>query len=135
MRSRLLWTVVGILLAACGGGDGDGNGGGGTKPVAGELTFTLSTPFVGMDGALLVRVVGQIDTITVLGGHRLSFSRGGNLTRAVVAGNIEAGDLIRIRVPDVSLASSYSAFVEQAAARGTYVLLDPSEYRLTLRTP
>lgn len=134
MRIRPLGLVLASLLAACGGGDG-GGGGGGTKPVAGELTFTLSTPFVGQDGGLLVRVVGQIDTITVLGGHKLSFSRSGTLTRAVITGSIEAGDLIRIRVPDVSLASSYGAFVEQAAARGTFALLDPSEYRLTLRTP
>lgn len=133
MRMRPVLAMAVGLLAACGGDDG--GGGGGPKPVAGELTFTLSTPFVGQDGGLLVRVVGQIDTITVLGGHKMSFSRSGTLTRAVITGNIEAGDLLRVRVPDVSLAASYGAFVEQAAARGTYVLLDPSEYRLTLRTP
>lgn len=132
MRKRTGLALLAVL-AACGGGDT--GGGGPPKPVAGELTFTLSTPFAGQDGAVLIRVVGQIDTITVLGGHRLSFSRSGTLTRAVILGNIEAGDLIRVRVPDVALASGYSAFVEQAAARSSFVLLDPSEYRLTLRTP
>lgn len=131
MRTRLGVLLL-LALAACGGTE---DGGGGTKPVAGELTFTLSTPFVGQDGALLIRVVGQIDTITVLGGHKMAFSRTGTLTRAVITGTIEAGDLVRIRVPDVSLAANYGAFVEQAAARSSYILLDPSEYRLTLRTP
>lgn len=117
--------------AACGGDDPDPT----PKPVSGEVTVVLATPFVGQDGGMVLRVIGSIDTVTAVGGHQVSSVRQGNLTRVVVTGNIEAGDLIRIKVPDLSQLGGYAAFVEQAAARNSYVLLDVSGYGLTFRAP
>ncbi|HEX9164314.1 MAG TPA: hypothetical protein VF862_00270 [Gemmatimonadales bacterium] len=132
MRSSLAIVLACVAaLAACGDDGPDPQ----PKPVAGEVTMVLATPFVGQDGGMVVRVIGAVDTITALGGHALSFVRQGNITRVVVTGNLEAGDLLRIKVPDLSQVGAYSAFVEQAAARNSYVLLDVSGYGLTLRGP
>lgn len=128
---RLLGAGAVVLMAACGGDGGDPL----PKPVSGEFTVSLATPFVGQDGGMIVRVIGPIDTVTAVNGYKVSFTRQGNILRAVVTGNIEAGDLLRVKVPDVSQVNAYTAFVEQAAARSTYALLDVSGYSLTLRAP
>jgi hypothetical protein len=119
------------MLAACGDDGPDPQ----PKPVSGEFTVSLVTPFVGQDGGMVLRVIGPIDTLTALNGYKVSFVRQGNITRAVVTGNVEAGDLLRIKVPDIGQLTAYSAFVEQAAARNTFALLDVSGYTLNLRQP
>jgi hypothetical protein len=131
MRASLLTLVAAVGLAACGGDEPTPE----PKPVAGEVTVVLATPFAGQDGGMVVRVIGPVDTITAVGSYQVSFVRQGNISRAVVTGNIEAGDLLRVRVPDLAQVSGYAAFVEQAAARDTYALLDVSGYALTLRSP
>lgn len=130
---RLHWVpLAGALLAgACGGDSPDPT----PKPAAGEVLVVLATPFVGEDGAMVVRIIGPVDTVLAAGGYAVASSRTGNISRAVVTGNIEAGNLLRIRVPDVGNLSGYSAFVEQAASRASYALLDVSGYRLELRKP
>ncbi len=130
MRATLA-IALGLAAAACGGDAPDPT----PKPVSGEVTVVLATPFVGQDGGMVIRVSGPVDTVTALGGYQVSSIRQDDLTRVVVTGNIGAGDLIRIKVPDLSQLGSYAAFVEQAAARNTYVLLDVSGYGLTFRAP
>ena len=132
MRAALAMAMgLVTVVAACGGDDPDPT----PKPVSGEVTVVLTTPFAGQDGGMVLRVIGVVDTVTALGGHKVSSIRQGNLTRVVVTGNIEAGDLIRIKVPDLSQLGGYAAFVEQAAARNSYALLDVSGYALTFRAP
>jgi hypothetical protein len=118
-----------VLLPAC-GGDGPEPG-----PVAGEVTVSLATG-VPNAGALLLRVVGPITQIEVLGGHRMASAALGasNASRVVLSGRLAAGDILRLKIPDVSLyPGSYTVFVEQAAALDDFALLDPALFTLTLR--
>lgn len=131
MITRRRWLVLAAaLLAACGGDEPDPT----PKPVAGELVIGLVSPNA-TDGALVVRVIGTLTDVTPAGNYRVSFSTQGNITRAIVTGDIGSGDLLRIKVPDVTQASTYSASVEQAAARDTYALFSTAGYALTIRSP
>jgi hypothetical protein len=131
MRTRRLVGLVVLSLAGCGGDSPDPQ----PKPVAGDLVVSLVTPFPGQDGGMVIRMVGPIESVTGLGGYVVSSAVQGNVTRTVVTGNIVAGDLLRIRVPDVAQNGLYTVFVEQAASRTTYALFDVSGYQLLLRRP
>ena len=50
----------------------------------------------------------------------------------MVMGNIAAGQLATISVPDVSRASAYVVTVEQVADRDSFGLLDPARYQVTV---
>lgn len=109
------------LLAACGGDPPVG-------PVAGELTLTLVTPGA-TDGAVLIRVTGPVESVTGMSGYLVESSEvPGGMWRLVVAGNVVAGPVARIRVPDINAAEQYLAIVEQVAARGTFALLSTAGY-------
>lgn len=126
------WLIGGLLaLAACGGGDGGGGGGGTQPPQPGTLTLTLQSPN-GNDGAVMFTLRGaQIDTVTVASGYRMFLSRvSQNNVRVIVTGTIAGGPIVRFNVPDVNQASTYFAFVEQAAVRGTYQQQEVTNYRL-----
>ena len=129
--SLLAALLVAVVGTACGGGDG---GGGPTKPVAGELMVRLTSPNA-TDGALIVRVVGPVSSVTPVGTYTVSTAIQGNITRVIVTGNIVSGDLLRVKVPDVNQVLSYSANVEQAASRVDYALLSVSNYSLAIRIP
>ena len=43
------------------------------------------------------------------------------------------GDILEFTIPDISKLATYVVVVEQAAARGTYALIDPSGYNISLR--
>jgi len=114
-----------LLVVGCGGDKPVG-------PVAGELTLTLATPNL-TDGALLLRVVGTIESVTPVGNYRVeSAPLPGGMTRIIVTGTITSGPLVRIRVPDVGVAAQYLALVEQAAHRQTFALLSTTEYQVTV---
>ena len=106
-----------------------------TGPEAGVIVASLNTPN-DRDGAVLVRIIGEHTNLTVANGsYRLATANGvqGSTVRAIVSGTIADGALIEFRVPDISKMSTYVVVVEQAAARDTYALLDPSGYNFTLR--
>lgn len=87
-------------------------------PSAGALDVVLGTPN-GDDGALLVRVGGgPIDSVTSPGGYAVVAGAAERTTRRVIVqGNVEAGVIARVWVPDAARAASYTAAVEQAASR------------------
>jgi hypothetical protein len=96
--------------------------------MAGDLTLTLSSPG-SSDGAILLRVTGPIESVSGLGGLLVEGSPlPGGMWRIVVAGNVTAGPVARIRVPDMGAVDQYLAVVEQVAARGTFALLSTSGY-------
>ena len=109
----LALAALTLLVANCSSSSGNGSG-----PVPGFLTLTLSTPNAN-DGAVLLKVQGgAIDS--VVGGAMVasgSYVINPTFTRVVAAGTIVDGIIARIHVPDVGLAASYSATVEQASIR------------------
>ena len=130
--TRLRWTfpIAVLVLAACGGDSPPPT----PEPVAGDLTVSLATPNT-QDGALLLRIVGQLEVKDVkpVGNYRVSFHTAGPITRVVITGDLAGGDILKISVPDVGKAASYTAYVEQAASRTTYALLETGGYTLTIR--
>lgn len=117
MRIRNILALLalgGVALTACGG-----DSGGGPSPQAGLLTVTLTTA-ASTPGAILFTVSGgQIDAVTASGYTTYQTVLGNNSRRVMVTGNITAGTLVQIQVPDVSKASSYVASVQQVSARGS----------------
>jgi uncharacterized lipoprotein len=49
-----------------------------------------------------------------------------------VTGDLTTGALLRVRVPDVSKATSYRVQVDQVADRVTFSLIDPASHTLTI---
>lgn len=124
------WMVTVLTgVAACGGGTTDP-----PPPTAGVVVATLNTPN-DRDGALVVRIVGEQTELKGAGSYLMAAGTiaPSTTTRVIISGAIVDGDLLEFRVPDVSKLATYGVVVEQAAARETYALLDPSGYNVTLR--
>jgi hypothetical protein len=98
-------------------------------PTAGALTVTLASPNSD-DGAVLFTISGgPVDSLTVPGGERIYTSRLDSKTlRVILIGHLPAGTVARMYLPDVRLASNYSATVNQAAARTSYAQRNPAAY-------
>lgn len=130
MRKRHIvrWTAVLAILVAC-GKDGPPD----PPPIVGgpvRLVMQASQPDV---GAIIVRIVGPVDSVTVAGGLVLSsVDLGSSARKIVVAGNLVGGDLATIWVPDLSVLNIYSVFVEQVSSRINYVLYDPVSFSVYL---
>jgi hypothetical protein len=122
------WQVVIAALALGAGCKKEPAG-----PEAGVLTVSFSSP-TDTDGALLLLVTGPVTSIQVLGGYQMSQApAGGNATRVVLTGALISGDILKLSVPDVSTASSYTVAVEAAADRNTFALTDENQYTATVR--
>ena len=106
-------VLAAILTAACGSSD--------SGPVAGTLQVSLASPNTD-DGALMLQVTGDIDSVTAPAGLTLYQSApSATVVRAIVTGTLASGgNVLTLHVPDVGKASSYSAQVLQATASGTY---------------
>lgn len=119
-----------VLLAGCGAGDE-----GPPPPVAGDL---LVTYFQGgpQAGAMLFTITGgTVASVTALSGVSLTVTSSTPMpgtTRVIVLGTLQTGDILTVRVPDVSLASGYVARVNQVADDLTFSLIDPSQHTLTI---
>jgi hypothetical protein len=120
--------AVAAVGTACGGNKPDPNG-----PVAGDLTVSYSGPSQS-DGALLVSVTGAVTAVKAAGAYQVaSAATGPASTRVVVAGAIVPGDIFKISVPDVGVASTYSIRIEAVADRTTFSLSDTGPYAATAR--
>jgi hypothetical protein len=109
--------LAAILTAACGSSDG------GSGPVAGTLQVTLTSPNTD-DGAVMLQVSGDIDSVTAPSGLTLyEATPSATVVRAIVTGDIASGSsVLTLHVPDVAKAASYSTQLLQVSAKGTYVL-------------
>jgi len=87
-----------------------------------------------MAGALLMTITGgEVENVTAANGEQVSFSSPApGTTRVVVVGDLATGALLRIRVPDVSLASRYVVVTDQVADKVTFSLIDPDRHPLTV---
>lgn len=128
MNARVRGGVALLVTLAAGCGDG-----GGTPSRAGDLTISY---FQGgpSAGALLLTITGgEVENVTAANGEQVSFaSPSPGTTRVVVMGNLGTGTLLRIRVPDVSLASRYVVVTDQVADKVTFALIDPVPHTLTI---
>jgi hypothetical protein len=125
-RGWMVTVLAGIM--ACGGTTEP------PGPQAGTVIAALHSPN-GQDGALVVRIIGDQTALKASGSYRMDTGTQipGTTTRVIISGQIADGDLLEFHVTDISKVATYVVTVEQAAARNTYALLDPSGYNITLR--
>jgi hypothetical protein len=125
MRSRsVLLVLLGAFLLAC---SDDTN-----SPTAGAMNLNLATPNSDDGGLLFTLTGGPVDSVVANRGRVYSAKVDPNTFRVIIAGDLAAGTIARISLPDLRRAGEYSATVTQAAARGSYVQRDPAGYALTL---
>ncbi len=132
--TRRIWIPVMAVVLGLAAGLACGDDGGPTGPVAGSLTVSLTTPNAD-DGAILLTVSGgDIDNAASALGPSFAFysSQSGSSLTAIIVGDIVAGDLMTIHVPDVGAASSYTATAVQIAARSNALRSSLSGYELTV---
>lgn len=126
------WRFPGglALLLSLAAGCGDG---GGPPSRAGDLTVSYFQGGPNAGALLLTITGGEVENVTAANNEQVSFaSPSPGTTRVVVTGNLGTGTLLRIRVPDVSLASRYFVVTDQVADKVTFALIDPGPHTLTI---
>lgn len=134
MRPRKSGAVVLAAITLACSGDSNNGGTGPPQDVSnpGFVNVTLSTPNSN-DGALLLTLSGgAIDSLTASSGSIFFAATGTNTFRVMVAGTIANGPIVRFWMPDRRNITSYTATLEQAAARSTYDQQDLSGYSLSI---
>jgi len=127
--TRLGSLALVALLAACGGNQGP------PPSQAGDLIVSY---FQGgpTAGALLLTISGgPVQSVTARSGQSLQVSfasPAAGTTRVIVTGALSTGDILNVRVPDVSLSSDYTIHVDQVADNLTFSLIDPTTHTLTI---
>jgi hypothetical protein len=117
------------FLASCGGNEGP------PPSQAGDLVVTY---FQGgpTAGAVLFTISGgAVQGVTARSGQSLQVSFASPVagtTRVIVTGALSTGDILNVRVPDVSLSSGYTIHVDQVADNLTFSLIDPAGHTLTI---
>jgi hypothetical protein len=102
-----------------------------SAPISTTLEVRLETPAQDDGAALFTISGGPIDSVDALG-HALYTARvDENTTRIIVVGNLTAGAIARIHIPDERLVSQYSVALNQVAARG-YAQRDVGSYALSM---
>ena len=128
MISDVRWALgalVGLLLLPACSGEPVG-------PAAGILNLSLASP-QGDEGAVLFTVTGgPLDTVEAVGHGLYSARIDANTLRVVVTGDLSAGIIARIRIPDERQASDYTAIVSQVALGSSYTQRDPAGYAIAL---
>jgi hypothetical protein len=83
-------------------------------------------------GAILLTITGgAVQSVTAVSGQPVQVSYAAPVpgtTRVIMTGSFHAGDLLKIRVADVTFFASYSVHTDQAADNLTFSLLDPTNY-------
>ncbi|HEU5155224.1 MAG TPA: hypothetical protein VFU03_10870 [Gemmatimonadales bacterium] len=125
MRGRIGLGLL-LLVLACHDDD---------KTVAptgpGVLDVILSTPN-NDDGAVLLTVDGAVDSVQ--GAPYVIFSTvSATGARVVVTGDVVAGVIARLYVPEVGAADQYLTNLNEVAQRGTYLLRPTTSYQLELK--
>ena len=97
----------------------------------GVLDVVLTTPN-NDDGAVLLTVDGAVDSVQ--GAPYAIFSTASATgARVVVTGDVVGGVIVRLYVPDVSIADQYLTQLNEVAQRGTFALRPTASYQLQLK--
>jgi hypothetical protein len=120
-----------VLLAVCVGTCGDSTGN--DKPSTGWLQLSLATPNAD-DGGILFTVSGaQIDSVRSTHPHVLINRESASSVRVIIAGDLSAGVIGEIHVPDTRAAGQYTGVVHEVATRTTYQQRPPTGYTVTVK--
>jgi hypothetical protein len=125
MKRLLPVLAIGSLLLGCGDSQAPGEGG--------DLfvSYHAGTPDAG--AMVLLISGGKVESVSPVGDQRVSFtSLYPTTTRVVVIGDVTSGDLLRIRVPDVSQVTSYTVRADQVADKATFALIDPARHTFSV---
>lgn len=97
-------------------------------------TLTLSLVGGGTsDGALVIVVSGgAVTSVGAPASYQVASNADGEGTHIMVVGNLVAGPIATIVVPDLTRASAYVVTVMQAADRSSFALLDAARYHVTI---
>ncbi|MEO8139692.1 MAG: hypothetical protein ABI742_08605 [Gemmatimonadota bacterium] len=130
MRLRELFRLALIAGVSLSCGDGTGT----VLPDPGPVNLVLTTPN-NSDGALLLDITGGAVTSVQTQGYELAATPPGTGLRMLVRGNLVAGPIATLIVPDRHKLGKYTVTVLQAAARGTYQQLPLAGYAVRLAVP
>ena len=113
-----------VLLAACHS----------TVPTTVPGTLTVHLASAGSNGGAMVFVVsgGAVESVQAAGDYEVTSITDAAGVHLMVVGNLAAGALVRLQVPDVSRATDYVAVISQVADRTNFGLVDATGYRVTI---
>ncbi len=100
--------------------------------VPGTLTVHLATAGTNDGAMVLVVSGGAVQSVEAVGSYEVTSYTDGAGVHLMVVGNLAAGALVRLKVPDVSRASDYVAVIGQVADRTSFGLIDATGYRVTI---
>lgn len=133
MTTRIWGLGLAILLGlwACGQDLPMGVDDGAPLPEAGWLTVGLTSPNDD-DGGIIFTVWGMpIDSVESLVDGFFSGSEADGVWTMLVTGELAAGPIARVHVPDLDASSAVEWEVQQAAAFQTYEQRDVTDYVLS----
>lgn len=132
MRGTRLGSIgLIMLLASCGGGDD----GGPPPSQAGDLVISYFQGGPEVGAMLLTITGGVVQSVTARSGQTLTVSYATpapGTTKVIISGAIRTGDILNVRVPDVTLSTGYAVKVDQVADNSTFSLIDPALHTLTI---
>ena len=106
-----------------------------TVSAGGALTLTLRASG-GNDGALVLVVSGgPVSRVTPLTAYQATSTTDAAGTHILLVGNLTAGPLATLTIPDQGRAGAYVVTVQQVADRTTFALIDPVRDTVSLGTP
>jgi hypothetical protein len=127
MNLRLLPLFAGLGIALVSGCSEDPAG-----PTGGALDVNLASANSDDGGVLFTVSGGVIDSVTSSDYQVYSARLDPNTLRVIVTGNLNAGTIARLHVPDIRRASNFSITLNQVAARGSYLQRDAAAYSVSM---
>jgi hypothetical protein len=121
---RILIAALGFV-AGCSGAP--------SAPVATTVQVLLTSPYTDDGGVFFTVTGGRVDSVSAAGYALFSSRTDPSTLQVIVAGNLSAGTLATLYLPDERLLPQYSVSLYQAAARSSYALRDPAGYSITLK--
>lgn len=131
--AQTVTAIVAWVLLGCGGGEKD-------SPAApprprenpGPVNVVLLMPNAA-DAALFIRITGgPITSVTAVGSLLRTLPAGTTPSAFIIRGDIRAGLVAVLEIPDRNKLASYRAEIVQAVEARTYVQRDVAGYQATL---